>query len=56
VFDKLEAIKQRVYSKKNMDLKLMLENIAELENLVENHKQKLVNECKDYNTIDAFRQ
>ena len=27
VFDKLEAIKQRVYSKKNMDLKLMLENI-----------------------------
>lgn len=33
----------------------MLGNIAELENLVENHKQKLVNECKDYNTIDAFR-
>jgi hypothetical protein len=36
-------------------VKDIFENVAALEALIEAHKNKLVNECPEFNTIDAFR-
>jgi len=36
-------------------VKDIFENTAALELLIEAHKQQLVEECPDFNTIDAFR-
>ena len=38
-----------------MNTKVFFEMIADLENNLEMHKQKLINENEEFNTVDAFR-
>eukprot|EP00356_Strombidium_inclinatum_P013311 CAMPEP_0170506648 /NCGR_PEP_ID=MMETSP0208-20121228/55726_1 /TAXON_ID=197538 /ORGANISM="Strombidium inclinatum, Strain S3" /LENGTH=157 /DNA_ID=CAMNT_0010788319 /DNA_START=1418 /DNA_END=1891 /DNA_ORIENTATION=- len=54
-FSKFEKISEKIDRKQNLDLPKVLKYIGEMEQEIEAHKQRLVNEGHDYNTIDAFR-
>ena len=55
VFSKLLKIDSKINESVNIDIQQFLEHTAALKYEIELHKQKLVNECPEYNTIDAFR-
>ena len=53
-FDELNNISKKVM-KNPINIKIFFETVAELENNLEMHKQNMVNQNEDFNTIDAFR-